>query len=96
MSGDWGRPDLTVDGVHRGEEFELVLPNFATAGFQWLPTFDEADFALLEVERRGESCNQLVFRFRAVASAGKIRFVLARPGRPPHETRIYTISVTDP
>lgn len=95
MSGVGAGPERTFVDVRRGEEFELVLPNFATAGFQWRPTFDESGFALMAVERRGEA-RQVVFRFRALASAGKISFVLARPGRAPHETRIYSIAVSEP
>jgi hypothetical protein len=95
MSGARACSDLTVDGIRRGDEFDLILPNFATAGFQWRPTFDEAGFALIGAERRSGSPTQIAFRFRALASAGQIQFVLARPGRPPHEIRTYNISVTE-
>jgi predicted secreted protein len=96
VTGPGASSDLTVDGVRRGEEFDLILPNFATAGFQWRPAFDEAGFALVGAERRAGSPGQIAFRFRALGSAGKIQFVLARPGRPPHETRTYNIAVVEP
>lgn len=93
MSDPENQRDLTVSGVRRGEEFDLVLPNFATAGFQWRPEFEQAQFSLVGLERRGDNRNHVVFRFRALGAGGKIRFLLARPGKQPRETRTYTIMV---
>ncbi|MEH2521039.1 hypothetical protein V1279_006612 [Bradyrhizobium sp. AZCC 1610] len=95
MSGAGTGPERTNVDVRRGEVFELVLPNFATAGFQWQPTFDNSGFTLVGIERRGD-LRQVVFRFRALGSTGKIALALARPGRAPQETRTYTICVSEP
>lgn len=96
MSDPGARQDPTVAGVRPGEEFDLVLPNFATAGFRWEPRFDEACFVLVGVERPDAPRNQIAFRFRMIGSGGQIRFLLARPGRPPRQERAFTIPLAGP
>ncbi|WP_027520541.1 protease inhibitor I42 family protein [Bradyrhizobium sp. Ec3.3] len=93
MSNPENARDSTISGVRRGEEFEVVLPNFATAGFQWKPDFEQARFILVGLERRGEGRHEVVFRFRALGADGKIQFMLARPGKEPRETRTYNVIV---
>lgn len=86
--------DRTIEGVRRGSTFDVVLPNFGTAGYRWEPKFDEHKFELLGIERR-EGRGDIVFRFRARAGSDSLTFELSRRGQPPHEIRNVLVQVSD-